>query len=352
MKIFKFSPTTQRQIQRFKSIKRGYFSFLLLTIILVLTIFAELWINNKALLVKYNGEYYFPTYGAVIPAKTFGQNVGTGDEETNYRKLQAAFKEEGKDNYVIMPFVPFGSREFHKVEGKEWPLAPGDGHLLGTDEQGRDIVAQLFYGFRIAFFYALIVLLLTFALGIILGCLMGFWGGKFDLFFQRLIEVWANMPYLYGIMIVASLIGTSFLSLVFVSVFFSWTRMTWYMRTATYKEKNRDYVMAARALGASDWRIITKHIIPNSITLVITFAPFILADGISNLTALDFLGFGISAEYPSWGNLLKQGQDYLQDAYWIGGSILVAMTLILVLVTFIGEAIREAYDPKKHTFYE
>jgi microcin C transport system permease protein len=350
MKMFNFSPTTKRQLQRFKSIKRGYFSFLFLSLLLLLTIFAELWINNKALVVKYKGDYFFPTYSAVIPAKAFEQQLGTGDEETNYRQLQKDF--EKTDDYVLMPFIPFGVKEFHKVKDKEWPLPPGDGHFLGTDEQGRDIIAQLVYGFRIAFFYSLIVLILTFIIGIILGCLMGFWGGVFDLFFQRLIEVWANMPYLYAIMIVASLVGTSFTSLVFISVFFSWTTMTWYMRTAAYKEKSRDYVMAAKALGASDWRIISKHIIPNTITLVITFAPFVLAGGISSLTALDFLGFGISAEYPSWGNLLKQGQDYLQDAYWIGGSIIVAMTLILILVTFIGEAVREAYDPKKHTYYE
>ena len=159
-KLFKFSPTTQRQIQRFKSIKRGYYSFIIIMLVLFVTCFAELFVNSKALLVKHNGEYYFPTYGSVISAKTFGQNLGTGDEEANYRLLQKQFKEEGGDNYVLMPFVPFGPDEFDKVEGKEWPLAPGDGHLLGTDEQGRDIVAQLLYGFRIAFLYSFIVLII------------------------------------------------------------------------------------------------------------------------------------------------------------------------------------------------
>ncbi|MCM8535092.1 MAG: ABC transporter permease subunit [Lentisphaeraceae bacterium] len=349
--LFKLSPTSQRQLQRFRSIKRGYYSLVILAIVLVLTIFAELWINNRALVVSYKGELYFPTYSAVIPAKTFDQKIGTGDEETDYRKLQASFK-ENKSNYVIMPFVPFGKSEQHKVKDKEWPLAPGDGHWLGTDEQGRDVVSQLVYGFRIAFFYSFLVLVLTYVLGVFIGCLMGFWGGWFDLLFQRVIEIWSNIPYLYAIMIVVSLVGTTFTNLVVISVFFGWTGMTWYMRTATYKEKSRDYVMAAKALGASDMRIIIKHIIPNTITLIITFAPFALAGGITGLTALDFLGFGISAENPSWGDLLKQGMDYLDDAYWIGASIISAMTLILVLVTFIGEAVREAFDPKKHTYYE
>ena len=351
-KLFNFSPTTQRQIKRFKSIKRGYISFIILILILFVTFFAEIFVNNKALLVKYEGEYYFPTYGKVIPAKTFGQNLGTGEEETNYRVLQKSFQENGGENYVLMPFVPYGPKEFDKVEGKEWPLAPGDGHLLGTDEHGRDIVAQLLYGFRVAFLYSIIVLIITYVIGVLVGCLMGFWGGTFDLLFQRVIEVWSNIPFLYAVMIVAALLGKTFFNLVMITVFFSWTGMTWYMRTSTYKEKNRDYIMAARAMGASDWRIITKHILPNTLTLIITFAPFSLASGITSLTALDYLGFGISAEYPSWGDLIKQGLEYLDDAYWIGASVILCMTLILTLVTFVGEAVREAYDPKKHTFYE
>ncbi|MCM8542959.1 MAG: ABC transporter permease subunit [Lentisphaeraceae bacterium] len=351
-KLFRFSPTTKRQIQRFKSIKRGYISFLIIMFVLFITLFAEVFVNSKALLVKHDGQYYFPTYGDVIPAKTFGQNLGTGDEETNYRLLQKQFKEDGGSNYVIMPLVPYGKKEFHRVEGKEWPLAPGDGHILGTDERGYDIVAQLLYGFRIAFLYSITVLVITYIVGVLLGCLMGFWGGLFDLLFQRVIEIWSNIPFLYAIMIVAALIGKSFGNLVMITVFFSWTGMTWYMRTSTYKEKSRDYIMAARALGASDWRIITKHILPNTLTLIITFAPFSLAAGITSLTALDFLGFGISAEYPSWGDLIKQGLEYMDDAYWIGSSVIICMTLILTLVTFVGEAVREAYDPKKHTFYE
>ena len=180
---------------------------------------------------------------------------------------------------------------------------------------------------------------------------MGFWGGAFDLLFQRLIEIWSNVPFLYVIMIVASVIIPSFWTLAFIMVIFGWMGMTWYMRTATYKEKAREYVEAAKALGASNKRMIFRHILPNTVSIIVTFIPFSIATGVTALTALDYLGFGLPPPTPSWGELLSQGTSNLQ-APWIVTSVVVAMTIVLLMVTYIGEAVREAFDPKRFTFYE
>jgi len=199
--------------------------------------------------------------------------------------------------------------------------------------------------------FSMILLACNYLLGIAIGCAMGFWGGAFDLFFQRLIEIWSNVPFLYVIMIVASVVVPTFWTLVTVMVIFGWMGMTWYMRTSTYKEKAREYVAAAHALGASNTRIVFRHILPNSISIVVTFIPFSVAAGVTALTALDYLGFGLPPPTPSWGELLAQGTANLQ-APWIVTSVVAAMTLVLLMVAYIGEAIREAFDPKKFTFYE
>ncbi|MBT4088728.1 MAG: ABC transporter permease subunit, partial [Deltaproteobacteria bacterium] len=222
---------------------------------------------------------------------------------------------------------------------------------LGTDEVGRDMVARLVYGFRICIVYSLLLLLINFSIGISLGCLMGYVGGKFDLLFQRIIEIWSSIPFLYVIMIIASVVVPSLMILVLISVIFGWMGMTWYMRTTTYKEKARDYVMAARALGASNRRIIFRHILPNAVSLIVTFVPFSVAGGIGALTALDYLGFGLPAPTPSWGELLQQGTNNLQ-AIWIISSTVIALVVVMVSITFIGEAVREGFDPKLHSTYE
>jgi len=213
------------------------------------------------------------------------------------------------------------------------------------------MVARLVYGFRICIVYSLLLLLINFSIGISLGCLMGYVGGKFDLLFQRIIEIWSSIPFLYVIMIIASVVVPSLMILVLISVIFGWMGMTWYMRTTTYKEKARDYVMAARALGASNRRIIFRHILPNAVSLIVTFVPFSVAGGIGALTALDYLGFGLPAPTPSWGELLQQGTNNLQ-AIWIISSTVIALVVVMVSITFIGEAVREGFDPKLHSTYE
>lgn len=346
----RFNPVTIKKFKRFKSIKRGYYSFLLFCFFLFLAVFAELFISNRALVVYDGDRLYLPTYGEMIPGRQFGLDY---DYETNYRELKKLYQQREGSAFVIMPPVPYNAFEINLVDGQFPPYAPSFElkHYLGTDVIGRDMVARLIYGFRICIAFSLLLLVLNFSIGISLGCIMGYLGGKFDLIFQRVIEIWSAVPLLYVIMIISSVLVPNLLVLVFISVLFGWMGLTWYMRTATYKERARDYVLAARALGASNSRIIFRHILPNSISLIITFVPFSIAGGISALTALDYLGFGLPAPTPSWGDLLQQGTNNLQ-AIWIISSIVVALVIVMVSITFIGEAIREGFDPKLHTTFE
>lgn len=343
------SPLAQKRWQRFKSLKRGYVSFLILISLLLLCGAAELISNHRALIVKYEGEFYFPTYRDNIPGTTFGLDY---NYETDYKALQQQFK-GSDDNWVLMPPVPFGPLEIDVIEGDFPPHAPSTSlkHYLGTDTSGRDVLSRMIYGFRVSIIFSLLLLVTNYTVGITLGCIMGFWGGWFDLLFQRIIEIWSNVPVLYVLIIVGSVITPSIGVLVILLSFFGWTGMTWYMRTATYKESARDYVMAAKAMGASPARIIFKHILPNTVSTIVTFVPFAVAGGITTLTALDFLGYGLPAPTPSWGELLKQGTDNLESS-WIVLSVVTGMTFILMLVAYIGEAIRDAYDPRKFSYYE
>ncbi len=347
--MIKVNPITKKRFAQFRSIKRGYYSFIALIGLIILSLFAELLINNRAIVVRYNNSFYFPTYGAFIPGTEFDE---TYEFETNYRMLKKRFtKEQG--NFVILPPIPYNPFENDLRDGSFPPFPPNWNrqHYLGTDNTGRDIAARLFYGFRIAIFFALGLILMTYTIGISVGCLMGYVGGKFDLILQRLIEVWSNIPFFYVVIIVSSLVAPNFFTLIFIMVLFNWPSMTWYMRTATYKEKAREYVQAAKSVGASTPRIIFIHIIPNTISTIITFVPFQVAMGITSLTALDYLGFGLPPPTPSWGELLQQGTENLSSP-WIVGSVISFMVAILIMVTFIGEAVREAFDPKVYTTYQ
>lgn len=343
------NPLTVKQLRRFRSIRRGYWSAIALVVLFALSLVAELFVNSRALVVSYNDELYFPTYGAYLPGTMFGFDYRY---ETNYRDLQKRFEDE-PENWLLMPIVPYNAFE-NDLDTQTFPPYPpsiDSRHFLGTDSTGRDVVARLVYGFRIAMGFAVILLACNYLFGIAVGCAMGFWGGLFDLLFQRLIEIWNNVPFLYVIMIVASIVVPGFWTLMLVMVLFGWTQMTWYMRTSTYKEKEREYVSAARALGATNSRMMFGHILPNTISVIVTFIPFSVAGGITALTALDYLGFGLPPPTPSWGELLSQGTNHLQSP-WIVSSVVVAMVAVLLMVTYVGEAIREAFDPKQFTYYE
>jgi microcin C transport system permease protein len=355
----RLAPQTLKQLRRFRSIKRGYYSLLALVVLFALSLAAEIFVNNRALVVSYEGEWYFPTYAGYHPGITFGHDY---EYETNYRELKAKFAEDdaaaraaGREpagNLVLLPPVPWSPYETHFLTDAFPPTPPSleHRHFLGTDIVGRDVAARIVYGFRLAMTFAMILLICTYVVGIAIGCAMGFWGGLFDLLFQRLIEIWSNVPFLYVIMIIASIIVPNFWTLVAAMVVFGWMSMTWYMRTSTYKEKAREYVAAARALGASNSRIIFSHILPNTVSIIVTFIPFSVTAGITALTALDYLGFGLPAPTPSWGELLNQGTGNLH-APWIVTSVVAAMTVVLLMVTYIGEAVREAFDPKTFSYY-
>jgi microcin C transport system permease protein len=346
----KLSPLTLKKLNRFRSIKRGYYAFVIFGILVLACFGAELLVNSRALVVKYEGRYYFPTYGAIIPGHTFGLDY---DYETSYRRLDELFRQQAGGNWVLLPPVPYNAFENDLMPDTLPPLPPSLArrHFLGTDTSGRDVLARLVYGFRIAILFSLTLLATTYVVGILIGCAMGYYGGAFDILFQRLIEIWSTVPFLYVVIIISSIVVPNFWWLILIMVFFGWMNMTWTMRTITYKERARDYVLAARALGASNLRIIALHIIPNTISIIVTFIPFSVAGGIVALTALDYLGFGLPPPTPSWGELLQQAWTNF-SAWWLGASVISAMVATLVLVTFIGEAIREAFDPKMHTVYE
>jgi microcin C transport system permease protein len=344
------SPQAKKRWDKFKGLKRGYYSFILIGILIFLSLFAELIASNRPLVIQYNDELYFPTYGDIIPGTTFGLDY---QWEVNYKELEKQLSLDNSKGWIIMPPIPFNPLESHFIEGEYPPYAPSaeHQHYLGTDMAGRDIASRLIYGFRIAILFSLFLLVITYIIGVTVGALMGYLGGTFDILLQRVIEVLSNIPILYVIMIVASIVTPDFWTIVFLLAAFSWMGLTWYMRTETYRENNREYVMAARSIGASHARIMFKHILPNSVSILVTFFPFSVVSGITSLTSLDYLGFGLPAPTPSWGELLQQGTANL-EYQWIAISAVAALSLVLTLVTFIGEAIREAFDPKKYSYYE
>jgi microcin C transport system permease protein len=344
------SPQAKKRWSKFKALKRGYYSFILICALIILSLFAELIASNRPIAIQYNDTIYFPTYGDIIPGTTFGLDY---QWETNYKELKAHFDNNDSGNWIIMPVIPYNPLESHFIEGEYPPYAPSldQQHYLGTDMAGRDIASRLIYGFRIAILFSLFLLLITYVIGVTVGALMGYLGGTFDILLQRVIEVLSNIPILYVIMIVASIVTPDFWTLVLLLSAFSWMGLTWYMRTETYRENSREYVMAARSIGASHTRIMFKHILPNSVSILVTFFPFSVVSGITSLTSLDYLGFGLPAPTPSWGELLQQGTANL-EYQWIAISAVAALSIVLTLVTFIGEAIREAFDPKKYSYYE
>jgi len=349
----RISPQTRRQLKRFRSIRRGYGSFLVLCLFAVLALLAELLVSNRALAVHYGGHTYFPTYGAIHTGREFGYDF---DYEVDYRDLARRVREDGSGNWVLLPLVPYGPNEdcYPGETFKPRPPDIGRRHFFGTDQINRDVLARLLYGFRNSLIFASGYVVLTYLIGVSIGCAMGYWGGLFDLGAQRFIEIWSLLPFLFVVIIVRAALppglGFGVGVLLGIVVLFSWTGMTYYMRSATYREKARDYVAAAQVLGAGTGRILFSHILPNILSTVVTILPFSAATAIAALTALDYLGFGLPPPMPSWGELLRQGTSNL-DAPWIVTSAFGALSAALILITFVGEAIREAFDPKKFTYY-
>ena len=447
------NPVTLRRIRRFKEIKRGYYSLIILLGLAGLAALDQVVVGKEALAVCYNGKWVFPAFTPTpFKGSDFGIEGERADAPVNYRKLKLDLKGAtgGTRGKVIMPLVPFGSTDdtlqplskslveregiyyesgarnpffglaskYHDVEegrvhlrftlrgGKlsgavdgwdatgervysaEWskgektkekytgdgtlegflamessglramkyhpaPPIPGEGNWLGTTSQGYDVLAYLYGGLQVNFKAALIFLPIVYVIGIIIGMLMGYLGGWFDLVMDRIIEVFSNIPFLFVVIIFSSMVPVQYKGLpiiLAILILFGWMGITALMRTAAYRDKERDYIAAARVLGAGTPRIIFRHLLPNTVAIIVTLVPFTMSGLVSSLTALDYLGFGLPPEYATWGRLLNDGISNL-SAPWLVSSTFFVLVALLVLITFIGEAVREAFDPKKHSYY-
>jgi microcin C transport system permease protein len=339
-----FSPLTRSRIRKFRSIKRAWYSLILLTAVFVLSLFSEQVANDRPLLLGYEGGVYFPTL-AFHSAETFG---GQHRTQANYRELREDPGFRARGGWVIMPPIPHSPLHPYLDSPGSPPHAPSWQHWLGTDSAARDVLARLLYGFRICMVFSLILTVIGIVFGIIIGGIQGYLGGRVDIIIQRLIEIWSALPFLYVVILMGSIYGQTFGVLLFVMAIFQWIGLSYYMRGEFYKLREQPYVLASRALGAGMGRILFRQMLPNAMTPVITLLPFMVLGGISALTALDFLGFGLQPPTPSWGEMIQQGLNNLQ-APWIAMSAIGALFLTLMLTTFVGEGVRDAFDPKSHT---
>lgn len=336
----RFSDLTIDRWRKFRRIRRAFFSLILLSSLFILSLFSECIAERKPIVMQFEGQTYFPLI-FFYSGKELGQRYGT---EADYRQLTNTreFQEKG---WAIYPPVRFDPLEAD-LEGLDPPPHPPSmQHWLGTDSLGRDVFARLLYGFRICMLFSLSLTILSGILGVIVGGIQGYLGGRTDIVVQRLIEVWSALPFLYVVILLGSIYGQNFWMLLFVMSLFSWVGLSYYMRGEFFKLRGQAYVRAARASGLGSFRIFSGQILPNALTPLITILPFTLIAGISSLTALDFLGFGLPPPTPSWGELLQQGLDNL-DFPWIAISTVCALFLTLLMATFIGEGAREAFDPK------
>jgi len=350
--LLRLDPVTRKRFARFRAIKRGWYALLILATATILSLFCELIANSRPIMVSYNGSWYFPAY-RFMPMSAFGQSNEFGDEdEADYRRLKQEFA--GTENWVLMPPIPFDPIENDLAHYDTPPPHPPDGrHILGTDSTGRDVLARLLYGFRISIFFALVVVLGSKIIGVGIGLMQGYLGGWFDMGSQRFVEIWSTLPFLYVVILLASIFEPSFALLVIVFIAFDWIGITYYMRTEAYREKAREYVQAARAMGASHFRVLFVHLLPNCLVPLVTTIPFAIIGGIFGLTALDFLGYGLPVPTPSWGQLVDQGlQSGNRGKLWLSLSPFVAIVATLSLVSLIGESVREAFDPRQYVRYE
>ena len=337
----KISPLTRRRLMNFRSNRRGFWSLWIFLGLFTITLFAEFVANDKPLLVRYDSEFYFPIF-CEYPETVFGGFLPT---EADYRDPEVAelIREKG---WMVFPIVPYSYDTINYNLPVPAPAPPSRDNWLGTDDQGRDVVARLIYGFRISVLFGLILTLLSSIVGIMAGAVQGYFGGWVDLLFQRFIEVWQGLPILYLLIILASVVEPNFWWLLGLMLLFSWMALVGVVRAEFLRVRNFDYVRAAKALGVSDTMIMFRHILPNAMVAALTFLPFILNGSITTLTALDFLGFGLPPGSPSLGELLNQGKANLQ-APWLGITTFTVLAVMLSLLIFIGEAVRDAFDPRK-----
>jgi microcin C transport system permease protein len=335
------SPRRQMWL-RFKRNRLGYWSLILFSILFVLSLGAEFISNDKPLLVRYQGEFYTPLWHD-YPETTFG-----GDFPTPTDYLDPFIRERLQQgaNWAIYPLNVYRYDTLNYFSPSPNPAPPSKDNWMGTDDRGRDVLARSLYGFRISVLFGFALTLIGVVIGVITGAVQGYFGGKTDLLFQRFMEVWGAMPELYLLLIFASIFQPSLGLLLILLSLFGWLGLSDYVRAEFLRNRNLDYVRAARSLGLGNRQIMWRHILPNSMTPVITFLPFRMSGSIVALTSLDFLGLGVPPSTPSLGELLAQGKDNL-EAWWIGLSAFAVLLITLVLLVFIGEALRDANDTRK-----
>jgi microcin C transport system permease protein len=342
-KIFgiNLSPIGERRYLNFRANKRGYWSFWIFLVLFVVSLFAEFIANDKPLVVKYDGAYYFPVF-KIYPETAFD---GEFETEAEYRDefVQNLINKKG---WILWPLIPYDYRTIKEDLPSPAPSPPSWENWLGTDSHGRDVTARLIYGFRISVLYGLTLTILSSLIGIMAGAIQGYFGGMVDLVFQRFIEIWSGFPVLFLLIILASLIEPNFWWLLGLMLLFSWMSLVAVVRAEFLRARNFDYVRAARSLGVSNRKIMFRHILPNAMVATLSLVPFILSGAVTTLTSLDFLGFGLPPGSASLGELLQQGKTHLH-APWLGITGFLVLAIMLSLLVFVGEAVRDAFDPRK-----
>lgn len=335
------SAINRRRLDNFKANRRGYWSMIFFVVLFVLSLFAEMIANDKPLIVSYDNQLYFP-FLVAYPETDFG---GDFETEADYRDPFVAdlINENG---WQIWPPIRYSYTTINYALTSPAPSPPDLENWLGTDDQGRDVLARVIYGYRISVAFGLILTIFSSLIGVTAGAVQGYFGGWVDLIFQRFLEIWGGMPSLYILIILASLIEPTFMILLILLLLFSWPSLVGVVRAEFLRSRNFDYVRAARALGVRDGVIMFKHLLPNSMVSALTFLPFILTGSIVSLTSLDFLGLGLPPGSPSLGELLAQGKANLQ-APWLGITAFVTLSVMLTLAFFMQEGIRDAFDPRK-----
>jgi microcin C transport system permease protein len=315
---------------------------LLFSALVLLSLLAEVVSNDRPLVVRYESTYYFPILKD-YPEKTFG---GDFDTATDYLDPFIRNKLSMGSNWAVYAPNPYGPKTLNYFAKEPNPSRPTRDNWLGTDDRGRDLLAQLLYGFRVSVLFAFALTFTGVVLGVLSGAVQGYFGGKTDLAFQRFMEIWGSMPELYLLIIFSAVFAPSISLLLVLLSLFGWLGLSDYVRAEFLRNRQLDYVRAARAMGLSSWQIITRHVLPNSMTPVVTFLPFRMSAAILALTSLDFLGLGVPPGTPSLGELLSQGKNSI-DAWWISLSTFVVLVTTLLLLTFMGDALRDALDPRK-----
>jgi microcin C transport system permease protein len=338
---FTLSQINRRRWENFKANKRGYWSFWIFMILFTISMFANFVANDKPLIVTYEGGVYFPVLKS-YPETAFG---GVFETEADYRDPAVQEMIARKGGSIVWPLIPYSYKTI-KLNGGPYPSPPTLDNPLGTDDEGRDVAARVIYGFRISVLFGLILTVFSSIIGVAAGAVQGYFGGKTDLIVQRFIEIWTSVPELYLLMIVGATVEPTFWVLLGVMLLFSWVRLVHVVRAEFLRARNFEYIMAARALGLSNGKIIFKHMLPNAMVATLTYVPFILNGSITTLTSLDFLGLGLPVGSPSLGELLAQGKSNLH-APWLGLTAFFVISIMLSLLIFVGEAVRDALDPRK-----